>query len=517
MYPRWKVWKTLTSSLGALLVFGLASQVFAATVRWSDLSLSSEGGIVSVRADYDGKEWIASASLPYFLKDGVRYTLDETHRITPFTRADGEGFTRFAATYRVPVEDGEVRATLSWNFFDVATHDENMGRFSAWVEFTGPEGDYDFFWRIDPDLAGAENDRLEVLRTRSGETRFETLARETVWGLGGKRYLDRYQARIVNGRNTMHNLTQFYVSAAQSDHARLYVAAYRPGETMERPPVSSRAEKIAEVTREGYPIGGSDIVLWYETRLQGTTGTLSGPDMYALSVSAVSATIEHDRMNTTDWVPDSAEVQGEMQSVASAFASIGVNVNLRRSDTIPRDSVSTNAELHSYMVSHKSYENQDSPSNWYSYLLMAVNSTVPGTLGIMFDDGSTDTDGKPRQGCAIFYAAHNTMPNPDAERMLSAAHEQGHCYNQHHEDYCPYKRARASFKSYSAIMGYSFTNTVRWQFGWNTIQSVDNDPVDYIRPGHGKSFTTGGSYNMTSSHARGHASLGCFFRFFCCR
>lgn len=482
----------------------------AATTRWNQpqYSPTQDQGLYFGGVNLSNRQVLRSASVPSFTFEGKTYHFTESHRVGEPVVTDGIGFTQVSAPYVVPVDGGVVKATLSYTLSDRARVNPDAGQLSAWIDFAGPRGDYSFRWRLDLDVGASSSDVVEL--SDGGEAP-RLLEKEGVVELFADTQLDVVDAFSYQREGRVAFVPQ------EMDNPRAYVSIHAAGEL-------DAAAAVADQAKTDDP---SDTVVWYETRLYNTTGGLTGPDLEATTASRVNAVMEQDKMTSAPWISSGVTVYGEFRSIESGFATANINVtNIYRSDAnIADDSSSSNAEMHSMMLSKKNYENLDTSSNWYSWLgQVLASSSGQGVLGIMFDDGATNTDGKPRQGCAAFYEAHNgSWPEGDsveAELILTATHEQGHVYNQHHEDFCPTQgwKEKATFRANSAIMGYAFMDTSNWTFGWNSIETMTEAPEEYVRPGHGLGFTgNGGSpgYACWEDHCTNHASTSC--RRFCCR
>jgi len=257
--------------------------------------------------------------------------------------------------------------------------------------------------------------------------------------------------------------------------------------------------------------------------VKGSAGEL-GPDLYAATLAGRQAVIEIDRMPTTEQPIQSMTHNGELVSVESAFAKAGITINeIFRDGLIPDSETLTIAELDAILESHSDYQDtEDTPTQWYSWFGIARNLQIPGVLGIMYDYFEYSSDEAYREGAYAFYQAiDETLPllvdagyppqDPDLYLLWTTAHETGHAYNQHHEDW--YMNDTSCFYENSAIMGYSYdANTLYWDFGPNSSASMrGGDPEEYVRPGHGVDFikTSGVGfypYNTTRAHKDGHHS-----------
>ncbi len=494
-------------AIGVLAVplFLGAGAAMGATHQWSFPSVmpTENDGPELSEVTLKGQSVLYSASTPFFFLDGQRYEFQDTYRVAGPELAGADGFAQIVTTYSVPVANGTVDARITYTLVDLADVGSEDSQLSSWIQFTGPRGDYRFYWRIDPDV-GSRTGTRPVLLNGDDTTPVTRESAEDVAGGYGIIDLNSY----LQG-------TQLQIEPNPDDAARIYTIAFHPGEADALPAALVNDEPLE---RNGRTV---DFVLWYETVLDDVTGGLTGPDMYARAAYRVNAIVEQDKMTSASFITHGTTVYDEYRSMQNGFATAGINIVDVKDDksNIANDTSTTNAELHSIMLANKTYEYQDSSSQWYSWVGTVLKSASGmGVLGIMFDDGATNTDGKPRQGCGVFYEAHDTTwPDGDsvqAELLLSMTHETGHVYNQHHEDFCPGRIPFSRFKNGSSIMGYAFNNTNYWTFSTGSIYTMSSEDEQWSRPGHGVDFTTNGSYNMTDAHAEKHVSTSC--RWFCC-
>ncbi len=494
-----------TGVLAVPLLLG-AGAAMGSTQQWSFPSVlpTDNDGLEVSEVSLRGQSMLYSASTPFFELNGQKYEFKDAYRVAGPALMEADGFAQVVATYAVPVSEGTVTARIAYTLVDQADEGSDDSQVSAWVQFEGPTGDYHFFWRLDPDVGSRTGTRPALL---DGADMTPVLT-ESVVALGDRAY------GIIDLNSYLEG-TQLQLEPNPADGARVYTVAFHPGEADTHPRDLVDGESLE---RQGRTV---DFVLWYETVLHDVSSGLTGPDMYARAAYRVNALVEQDKMTSVSFIEDGTTVYDEYRSMQSGFATAGINILDVKQDksNIANDSSTTNAELHSIMLANKTYEYQDSTSQWYSWVGTVIKSSSGmGVLGIMFDDGSTNTDGKPRQGCAVFYEAHDTSwPEGDsmqAELLLSMTHETGHVYNQHHEDFCPGRVPMSKFKKGSSIMGYAFNNTNYWTFSTGSIYTMSSEAEQWSRPGHGVDFTTNGSYNMTDAHASKHVSTSC--RWFCC-
>lgn len=480
----------------------------AAARRWSEPTVTPtlNDGLELRGVQLRGQSLIHAISTPYFLLNGQRYELKEAQRVSEIERLSAVGFTQLLTTYEVPVREGLVKATLTYTLLDERVAGLEPSQLSSWIQFEGPKGDYRFFWRMDVDPGQRVGNLAELL---GPSPRPELQTQEAMLSLASG------SVRVRDGK-AADEQTQLELLPHAEDNARAYLVQFRGGEVEALPETLVNGESLTGLK------DGGDLVLWYETQLRNVSGGLTGPDMSAIAATRVNAIIEQDKMTGAEFVPASVNVFNEDRSVQGAFGDAGIRiVDFKNDDSaLANDTSSTNSELHSLMVANTDFDSQDSATQWYSWVgTVLQSSSGSSVLGIMFDDGATNTDGKPRQGCAVFYNPHKngSWPSGDtylAELLLTLTHETGHVYNQHHEDFCAGRFSFSTFRSNSAIMGYAFMDTSQWTFSPGTITTLSSEAEEYSRPGTGYAFTTSGSYNMTSAHEAKHSSTSC--RKVCC-
>lgn len=514
------------------LVFGalllpclLASTANASTNRWGDVQLTptADDGLAVVGASFEGRQVLGPVAVPFFTVDGVRHELTDATRVAGPTSTRGEGLLQVSATYRVPTSRGDVSVTVYHAFSDADAQWADLGRFGSWVEFSGPEADYAFYWRIDPDLDGAGNDRLQVFSPdEHGAPAFRTPATESTVDLREtSTWLGRVQLKMIDGPSYA-DLTSLFLESSDRD-ARVYAVRSGAGENEALPSSLVNGQTLQQVLGHGagVPGAGEDMVLWYESRATGSMGFL-GPQ-FLTAVGSRKGFLEIDKMKRTEFPPNSANIDGGIATIPSAFATGDFNMtDVIKDAEVAFDVRSSYAELDAMLNAGKSFNAQESPTNWYVYHVVAWNMAPPlgfAVLGVMFDDpGIADTNGKYREGSASFwnpltknYTCEAAPPNDCNTALLwTIAHETGHAFNLHHEDWEFAGDPASDFFENSAIMGYSYDiGTLHWSFGPdNGVPHLKDHPDDYVRPGFGVPFIKDppipSPYNMCEGHEAGH-------------
>lgn len=516
--------RALLAALPLLGAAFLAPPAHAATSRWHDVSYTPtlNDGLALTGASFEGQRILSSMAIPYFTFNGQRYELTDDLRVAGPTAAETDGTFSVLATYRVPLPGGDLELTVYHALIDEDLQYRDLGEISSWVKFNGPTGEYAFYWRIDPDLQGQAGDRAQVYTASGARGYYAAPARERAVDLGGVLEFNRFQVRLSDGEDYAHQV-QLRVSPPAEGNATVYLVRAHDGEWESNPARLVNGEPLQTVQQGelvNQPIEGSDLVMWYKATLNGAQG-MTGPRMFADELTGRNSVVEIDRMQTSEYPPDTIVLQGKTQSMQSAFATGSITINkLYKDGVIPdKDRVSM-GELDAIMESNISYQaTQDTPTQWYSYFGMIKSLNIAGVLGIMYDVTGYSSDEAYREGAFGLYDSivdslplleQAGYPPQDLGQYLlwTTSHETGHAYNQHHEDY--YIVSTSCFYNDSAIMGYSYDveNHLFWDFGPNSDYSMASEPDDYVRPGHGVDFISSDAspypYNTTKKHRNGH-------------
>ena len=514
-----------TALLSAAFLGGaLVPSADAALDRWQDVDFTRtyNDGLALTGASLDGYKVIDTMAVPFFTLDGVRYELTDDARVSGPTVETADGAMVIEAAYEVDTHLGTVSVTVTHALFDEDTVNPDLAELVSQVDYTGPEGDYSFYWRIDPDLRGAAGDRVQVYGKVGSRGAWKAPEREVEVPLDGALEFGRHKIRFNDGPDFAHQ-TQLRLAAA--DHAVAYVVEARDDEWEAGPETLVNAERVQTVQNFGalpQPVMGSDLVLWYRADLRGASGT-AGPEMLATTVAGRQAVIELDRMPSTEYPPEVYNRDGELLSIESAFGKAGITINqIFKGGTIPDKEKLSLAELDAIMESSMDYQaTEDTETQWYSWFGIVQDFIVTGVLGVMADYYEYSSDDAYREGAFAFYVGmEKTLPlledagyppqDLDLYLIWTVTHETGHAYNQHHEDF--WYDENSCFYENSAIMGYSYdAYTLVWDFGPNSSASMrGGDPDEYVRPGHGVDFVNLTDpfirypYDTTIKHRLGH-------------
>ena len=195
--------------------------------------------------------------------------------------------------------------------------------------------------------------------------------------------------------------------------------------------------------------------------------------------------LEVDAMAGTPALPREVQWQGKKHSLQSIFGQDAVEFRIVDDQTnIPRLDPVRLADLHAIMAENRSVPKKG--NEWKLYLLLATRESEddpesPSTVGIMFDFGDNDDNDIPREACAIFTDALGFSASDawrDAELLLTAAHEIGHCLNLHHPDW----EGESFFKD-ATIMSYSMADTSRWTISKKSRKHLLEHSKNMVKPG----------------------------------
>lgn len=496
----------------------------AGSVRWQEVTHTQtfNDGLALTGAAFEGHSILGTLSLPFFELNGTRYELEDRYQSgAPQVKSEA-GRLELSVVYRLPVTGGTAEVTLTHRLIDQDAQYRDVGTLRSTVKVRGPEGRYDFFWRIDPDLRGAGGDQVQVYQDLKGRGYWRAPESETRLALGGAGEFDRFKVRLVDGPDAVDQ-SRLWIENPLSGTAQVYVVRANAGEFDAQPGTllnHQRLQTLSEDELVAQPLSGSNLVVWYQASATGSSFEV-GPQLSIANISARVSVLEMDRMQSTEFPPATVQHKGKTESMQSAFATGQITMSKIYYDgTIPDKSRVNMSELDAIMEANVTYQaTQDSPTQWYSWYGIAKTLDIPGVLGVMYDVTGYSGDTSYREGAfGLYDSIVDVLPqledagyppqNLGEYSLWTATHETGHAYNQHHEDF--YYNDTSCFYANTAIMGYSYdaANELFWDFGPNSNTALASDPDDYVRPGHGVDFISSKPgpypYNTTRSHKRGH-------------
>lgn len=529
--------RALVLALPLLMPSLLSSPAHAATLgssanlsHWSEASYSTTAndGLALIGASHDGFGFLNTLSLPFFEFQGKRYEVKDSDRLSAPVVTGAGDVVEVAAQYRIPVEGGTVEMTLYHRLADTDVTYDDISELSSRAVVSGPEGSYRFYWRIDTDLRGPGDDRVQLYQDLKGRGYWRAPSHETRFELSGVGEFGRFKVRLSDGE-TAASETRAWLGLPETGSAAVYVVRAGQGEFESHPGALLNNQPLQVVSHDELvpqPLAGSNQVLWYEASIQGRQFEV-GPSLFAASISARTGVVEIDRMASTAFPPATVQHLGKTESLQSAFATGQVTISKIYYDGTIADKSRVNmSELDAIMEANVTLQStQDTPTQWFSWFGVAKTLDIPGVLGVMYDVTGYSGDTSYREGAfALYDSIVDVMPqlesagyppqNLEEYFLWTVSHETGHAYNQHHEDF--YYNDTSCFYSNTAIMGYSYdcANELFWDFGPNSDKALSSDPDDYVRPGHGVDFISSRPgpypYNTTRSHRNGHVSTDQF-------
>jgi hypothetical protein len=248
----------------------------------------------------------------------------------------------------------------------------------------------------------------------------------------------------------------------------------------------------ARMTWQAAPSGYPSSNDYLEGDLQNSVGTVVGRlTMGWVSQYLRKATIEIDRVAESEAPLDN----GAGVNWKSVGDGIGWDIVVQESDANivePSGEFWSNAECHQEMLARRDASNLD--AEW-RYHILCVRRLDETERGIMYDNGATDSNNVPREGCAIssnwiiptspewglvqgvrFGAA--TMPY-----YRTAIHETGHAMGLYHNTIDKGFMNTTDVISSSGTTANPFPNNIQWSFAENDQKRLRHMPDIYVRPG----------------------------------
>ncbi len=261
------------------------------------------------------------------------------------------------------------------------------------------------------------------------------------------------------------------------------------------------AEMVWRNAPQGYPTGAD----YLEGDVRDSTGQIVGRlKMGWISKHLRKATVEIDRVAASE-APLNNGADVNWKTVGD---SIGWNITVDESDNNivePSGEAWSNAEVHAALLRNRDANNLD--TEW-RYHILAVRRLEATSRGIMYDNGGTDSNNIPREGCAI--ASHWMIPNQRqwgdvsgqrfgeaaAPYYRTAVHELGHAMGIYHNS------ADNGFMNTTGVIASralasgtpNFPNNIQWSFNEADAKRLKHFPDIYVRPG---ATPWGTSYSST--------------------
>lgn len=214
------------------------------------------------------------------------------------------------------------------------------------------------------------------------------------------------------------------------------------------------------------------------------------------------ATIEIDRVDASE-APVNNGAGVDWRNVGD---SIGWDISVFESNsdlTEPSGEFWSNAECHSAMLAKRDQSNLDKEWRYHILCIRRLDATE---RGIMYDNGASDSNNVPREGCAC--STHWTMPDTPEWGLVrnqrfgsvatvyfrTAVHETGHAMGLYHNTIDNGFMNTTDVISSSATPARPFPTNIQWTHAPDDQMRLRHMPDIYVRPG-GTPFGT--SYAST--------------------
>jgi hypothetical protein len=248
----------------------------------------------------------------------------------------------------------------------------------------------------------------------------------------------------------------------------------------------------ARMTWQAAPSGYPSSDEYLEGDLQNSVGTIVGRlTMGFVSQYLRKATIEIDRVAESIAPLDN----GAGVNWKSVGDGIGWDIVVQESDANiaePSGEFWSDAECHQEMLARRDASNLD--AEW-RYHILCVRRLDATERGIMYDNGATDSNNVPREGCAI--SSNWTIPTTPEWGLVqgvrfgaatmpyyrTAIHETGHAMGLYHNTIDKGFMNTTDVISSSGTTANPFPNNIQWSFAENDQKRLRHMPDIYVRPG----------------------------------
>lgn len=203
------------------------------------------------------------------------------------------------------------------------------------------------------------------------------------------------------------------------------------------------------------------------------------------------ATIEIDRVSQSE-APLNNATGVDWRSVGDG---IGWDITVDQSNSDlsePSGESWSNAECHAEMLARRAAVSLD--EEW-RYHILCVRRLDATERGIMYDNGATDSNNVPREGCAI--STHWMIPNTASWGLVrgmrfgtaaapyfrTAVHETGHAMGLYHNTVDNGYLNTTDVIAASATAANPFPNNIQWSYAPDDQKRLRHMPDIYVRPG----------------------------------
>ena len=209
-----------------------------------------------------------------------------------------------------------------------------------------------------------------------------------------------------------------------------------------------------------------------------------------------SCIVEIDKTVNTDWPPISVRHGGEDHTLEGIYRKANFELEVVRSNAdlaLPNTGSDFDlAQLHGFMLQHRN----PVADAWHAHILIVPNIEyvsgwrIVNPIGVMYDLHTADTNGTPREGCAMSFQVVSQLDERAYLRTL--AHELGHAFNllhPKHED--PPKPIGETVMNQTRDLQHlgDFPENIRFEFNAPNSAWLKEGPANFVRPG-GRPFSS---------------------------
>lgn len=201
------------------------------------------------------------------------------------------------------------------------------------------------------------------------------------------------------------------------------------------------------------------------------------------------ATVEIDKVVTTEWPPRQVDKDGQVHSLASIYAAAGMELTVNYDEAnLPLPATGPDFDLpslHEYMTRHR----RAVRDGWYAHILIVPNIEyaegwqISRPLGVMYDFRSADLNNMPREGCAMSMHAVSSSP---LVYLRTLAHELGHVFNLLHPKHeIPPQPIGTTIMNQTMDLQNlgGFPENIRYDFSQANQAWLAQGPAEFVRPG----------------------------------
>jgi hypothetical protein len=230
--------------------------------------------------------------------------------------------------------------------------------------------------------------------------------------------------------------------------------------------------------------------------LEGDVKNAGGTIVGRLTMGWVSgylrkATVEVDRVNASE-APMNNGAGVDWKAVGDGIGWQLAAVESQTNLTEPSGEFWSNAECHAEMLARRDQSNLD--VEW-RYHILGIRRLDATERGIMYDNGATDSNNVPREGCAC--STHWIIPDEDewglarnqrfgsvsAAYFRTAVHECGHAMGLYHNTVDFGFMNTTDVIAAGGTPATPFPTNIQWSFAADDEMRLKHMPDIYVRPG----------------------------------